>query len=214
MYFKNTHPKFPEGGIMSQHLNQINIGENVDFRGPFGKLKYLGDGNFEKLVKIKPRTLVNKNYKHLVCLAGGTGITPFYQVSCDYFYYFYYYCYAITITSLFTQIMQAAYMNNDKIKITLIFGNRSTSDLLLKKEIDDLIHSKLLNLKVVYTIDTFEEGWTGEVGFINSDMIFKYVDNIDNESTFVMVCGPPLMVDSLKTVVGKMGVKDDNFHSF
>lgn len=81
VYFKNVHPNFPEGGIMSQYLNDMSIGEFINVRGPFGKLKYLGDGNFEKLVKFKPRTVENINAKHLVFLAGGSGITPFYQVS-------------------------------------------------------------------------------------------------------------------------------------
>lgn len=80
VYFKNVHPNFPEGGLMSQYLNDMNIGEFINVRGPFGKLKYFGDGNFEQLVKFKPRTIVIKNYKHLIFLAGGSGITPFYQV--------------------------------------------------------------------------------------------------------------------------------------
>jgi nitrate reductase (NAD(P)H) len=80
VYFKNVHPNFPEGGLMSQYLYEMEIGQSISLRGPFGKLKYLGDGNFEKLIKFKPRTVESINAKHLVFLAGGSGITPFYQV--------------------------------------------------------------------------------------------------------------------------------------
>ena len=55
VYFKNVHPNFPEGGIMSQYLYDMQIGESINVRG-------------------------NISAKHLVFLAGGSGITPFYQV--------------------------------------------------------------------------------------------------------------------------------------
>ena len=45
VYFKDVHPKFPEGGKMSQHLESLNIGSNVEIRGPSGKLTYVGRGN-------------------------------------------------------------------------------------------------------------------------------------------------------------------------
>ena len=44
VYFKNVHPKFPDGGKMSQHLEQMNIGDTIDVRGPSGKLSYEGKG--------------------------------------------------------------------------------------------------------------------------------------------------------------------------
>ena len=45
VYFKNIHPRFPEGGKMSQYLHSLNIGDYVDFRGPSGLLIYNGRGN-------------------------------------------------------------------------------------------------------------------------------------------------------------------------
>lgn len=46
VYFKNVHPKYPEGGKMSQYLDSLNIGDTVDIRGPSGKLTYVGRGEF------------------------------------------------------------------------------------------------------------------------------------------------------------------------
>lgn len=45
VYFKNVHPKFPEGGKMSQHLESLKIGDTIDVRGPNGLLEYKGQGN-------------------------------------------------------------------------------------------------------------------------------------------------------------------------
>ena len=46
MYFKNVHPKFPDGGIMSQYLENLPIGGSVMMRGPRGGVTYNGLGNF------------------------------------------------------------------------------------------------------------------------------------------------------------------------
>lgn len=38
VYFKNVHPKFPDGGKMTQYLNDMAIGDTIDVRGPSGRL--------------------------------------------------------------------------------------------------------------------------------------------------------------------------------
>lgn len=38
VYKANVHPKFPEGGKMSQHLDSLNIGDTMDMRGPKGEM--------------------------------------------------------------------------------------------------------------------------------------------------------------------------------
>lgn len=50
VYFKNTHPKFPEGGKMSQYLESLKINDVIDFRGPSGLLVYKGKGERPLLV--------------------------------------------------------------------------------------------------------------------------------------------------------------------
>lgn len=37
VYGAGVHPKFPEGGQMSQYLDSLKIGDTVDIRGPVGK---------------------------------------------------------------------------------------------------------------------------------------------------------------------------------
>lgn len=44
VYYKGTHPGFPDGGKMSQHLATIDIGSTINIKGPFGRLTYFGDG--------------------------------------------------------------------------------------------------------------------------------------------------------------------------
>ncbi|KAI3948289.1 hypothetical protein MKW92_004398 [Papaver armeniacum] len=66
VYFGGVHPKFPNGGIMSQHLDSLTLGETIQVKGPLGHIEYTGRGNFTMLAM----------------LAGwlDSGITPIYQV--------------------------------------------------------------------------------------------------------------------------------------
>lgn len=44
VYYKNSHPAYPEGGKMSQYLDNMAIGDTIDFRGPNGLLVYQDNG--------------------------------------------------------------------------------------------------------------------------------------------------------------------------
>ena len=45
-YKKDQHPDFPDGGFMSQKVDALNIGETFKFKGPNGRLEYLGNVGF------------------------------------------------------------------------------------------------------------------------------------------------------------------------
>ena len=77
VYFKNVHPKFPDGGKMSQHLENMKIGETIDVRGPSGLLVYKGSGAFAVRPdkKSEPKT---KTAKRVSMIAGTVSWT------CDY----------------------------------------------------------------------------------------------------------------------------------
>ena len=71
VYFANVHPKFPEGGKMSQYLNSLSIGDTVDIRGPAGKVVYLGRGYFRVKDPGKPEEI--RFATDVGLIAGGTG---------------------------------------------------------------------------------------------------------------------------------------------
>lgn len=73
VYFGGVHPKFPAGGLLTQYLERLEIGQTVDVKGPVGHFVYHGNGAFS----------VNNKRKHtarISMLAGGSGITPMFQV--------------------------------------------------------------------------------------------------------------------------------------
>uniref|UniRef100_A0A673IHK3 cytochrome-b5 reductase n=1 Tax=Sinocyclocheilus rhinocerous TaxID=307959 RepID=A0A673IHK3_9TELE len=79
VYYKNTHPNYPDGGKMSQYLNDMKIGDTIDFRSPNGLLVYNGNGQFAIRPDKKSEPKVQK-FRHVGMIAGGTGITPMLQL--------------------------------------------------------------------------------------------------------------------------------------
>ena len=75
-------PKFPDGGVLTQHMETLKIGDTLAFKGP------LGHFDFDCAPADVPRdTLCTftdegkaSSYRHLGLIAGGSGITPCLQV--------------------------------------------------------------------------------------------------------------------------------------
>jgi NAD(P)H-flavin reductase len=189
IYYKSQ--QHPEGGKLTQWLDQVPIGTEVNMRGPRGRFYYYGNGDFHLASKkVKPITWRKKQYKKVAMICGGTGITPIYQ------------------------ILQAADLNKDSIEYTLLYGNRSSKDILLKKELDGISKDKNINLKLFYTIDKDEEGWDGLVGYITKDKIEKYISP-PSDDTLILTCGSGKMCKKyLVPLLIEMGYKEENIHNF
>ena len=114
--------------------------------------------------------------KTLTMISGGTGITPMFQAL---------QCLCLT--------------PGDETKITLLYGNKSVDDLLLRAELDDLASKSNGRLNVVHVVGTRPdeppiEGWDGELGWVDAAKIEKY-GYPPSDDTLVMVCGLPAMYD-------------------
>jgi len=46
IYRKDVHPRFPDGGVMTQYLETLEPGAQMLMEGPKGRLAYQGFGNF------------------------------------------------------------------------------------------------------------------------------------------------------------------------
>ena len=69
IYKAGVHPKFPDGGKLSQHLDSLKIGDTIDIKGPKGHMEYLGNGgNFWMKPIGRPKT--TKQCKQFIMIAG------------------------------------------------------------------------------------------------------------------------------------------------
>ena len=63
------HPKFPDGGKLTQYLENLPIGETIDVRGPSGLLVHKSPGIFE-IKPDKKSAPSNIPFKKLNMIAG------------------------------------------------------------------------------------------------------------------------------------------------
>ncbi|XP_062973379.1 NADH-cytochrome b5 reductase 2 isoform X2 [Elgaria multicarinata webbii] len=169
VYYKNVHPKFPDGGKMSQYLDSMKIDDTIDFRGPNGLLVYKGSGNFS--IKLDKKSAARMKFaKHLGMIAGGTGITPMLQL-----------------------IHHITKDPNDNTKCSLLFANQTEEDILLRSELEDVAANHPDQFKLWYTLDRPPQGWKYSSGFVTADMIKEHLPSPGND-TLVLMCGPPAMI--------------------
>ncbi|KAH7314904.1 hypothetical protein KP509_21G026600 [Ceratopteris richardii] len=164
VYFKDVHPKFPLGGTMSQYLDSLEIGDAIDVKGPIGHIQYVGNGDYT--VEGKPGFM-----KKCAMLAGGTGITPMYQ------------------------LIRAILKNpNDTTEVYLVFANRTEEDIMLRDELDRWA-SEHDNFKVWYVIERAinPDTWSYSTGFINEEIVRDHLPS-GSEDVSAFMCGPPPMI--------------------
>jgi len=170
VYHANVHPKFPEGGKMTQHLESLQLGDTVDVRGPSGLCVYNGRGNFS----IKPDKKADAEsvtVRQVSMIAGGTGITPM------------------------LQLVRAVFRDSaDTTNLALLFANQTEDDILLRRELEQVRDEHPDRFKLWYTVDRAKDGWEYSTGFVSAEMIEKalFPPGPDN---LVLLCGPPPMVN-------------------
>ncbi|KAJ9064735.1 NADH-cytochrome b5 reductase [Entomophthora muscae] len=107
-------------------------------------------------------------------IAGGSGITPMLQLA-------------------------RKILNNpkDNTKISLIFANRTESDIMLKEELDNYVKAYPDRFKVHYVLDNPPPSWNGGKGHITKDLLKKYLPSTASKDVMVFVCGPMPMVEKI-----------------
>ncbi|XP_071100019.1 NADH-cytochrome b5 reductase 3-like isoform X1 [Haliotis cracherodii] len=170
VYFKNVHPKFPEGGKMSQYLEKMEIGDFIDVRGPNGLLMYEGRGCY-KIRADKKSEAETRLAKKVGMIAGGTGITPMLQL-----------------------VRQSLKDSDDTTEMWLLFANQTEEDILLRPELEEIQNKYPKRFHLWYTLDRPKEGWSFSKGFVSDEMIKKHLPP-PGEDTLILMCGPPPMIN-------------------
>ncbi|MBI3443271.1 FAD-dependent oxidoreductase [Candidatus Woesebacteria bacterium] len=124
----------------------------------------------------------------IVILAGGVGITP--------------------VRSMLKYISDT----KSPRLLTLLYSNHTPAEIAFKEDMDRW-SSTDLNLNIVHTITrpTESDVWTGRTGRINEAMVNEYTKDI--KTTQFYTCGPPKMVDSIRTMLANMGIPEEHLHS-
>lgn len=133
--------------------------------------------------------LHNKEARPAVFLTGGIGITPVRSI-----------------------VLQSVH---DKTKHTIFVfcSNRRPEDGAFLDEFGR-VGGENDNITFVATItepERSKQAWDGETGFIDKDMIGRYVDDLTVPIYYL--CGPPGMVTAMRTLLNGAGVDDDDIRT-
>ncbi len=121
-----------------------------------------------------------------VLIAGGVGITPMVSM----------------IRTLADQ--------GDKRPVVLLYGSRDFESITFREELEAL--EPRLNLKVVHVLEKPDEGWTGERGFINAEVLKRHVPAPYAEHEY-FICGPNVMMDAIETALAGLHVPMSRYHA-
>jgi cytochrome-b5 reductase len=139
----------------------------------------------------KGRFLYEKNkFAKIGMIAGGTGITPMLQV-----------------------IKEILKYEDDTTDVTLLFGNITELDIILRDMIDDLV-KKNPRFKVYYVLNEPPTAWTQGVGFITKQMIQDHLP-AKGEDMNILMCGPLPMTNGMtKILKEELGFERKHYFTF
>jgi predicted ferric reductase len=119
-----------------------------------------------------------------VFVAGGVGITPV------------------------LGILQTLAARGDKRPMTVVHADKSVDDLTGSDELAEL--QERLDLEVVTVLEDPPEGWDGDVGLPDADLLDRVAPDRQRERFQYFVCGPPPMLDAVEASLEERGVPIEN----
>jgi len=96
--------------------------------------------------------------------------------------------------------------------VTLLYGNKSMSDIVFREELDEIAAGGKPSLKVVYTLTGHGIAWDGETGYVDRELIEEYVGE-DLSDYSVYLCAPDGMMAALTPVLLELGTRPERFHA-
>ncbi|KAL7569944.1 hypothetical protein ACA910_008604 [Epithemia clementina (nom. ined.)] len=156
--------RYPRGGKMSQYLDSLKEGDQLEVRGPAGGLEYIGNGKF--LIYGKPHFASKFNM-----IAGGTGITGCFQIA--------------------SEILRN---EQDETSMSLIYACREEGDLLLRNTLDEWAAMYPDKFKVHYILSSKSpSNWKFSTGLVNKSLFQEQLFEPSTD-VYNLMCGPPGMI--------------------
>ncbi|KAF3107537.1 hypothetical protein TWF102_006922 [Orbilia oligospora] len=142
VYFATEAPIFA-GGKMTLALDALKLGEEIEVKGPIGKLEYLGRGRVMLSGK-------ERNVKNFCMICGGSGITPIFQV-----------------------LRQVVRDEGDETKCVVFDGNREEGDILCREELDEFERIGGDKCRILHTLSKPSDAWTGLRGRVGKELLLR-----------------------------------------
>ena len=90
------------------------------------------------------------------------------------------------------QLARAIFKNPaDKTQVTLVFGNTTEADILLKAEFQELENTYPNRFRAFYVLSQPPGGWVQGEGRITKELLKTVLPQPEEPNVKVFVCGPP-----------------------
>ena len=173
------------GGAMSNILDCMPIGEEIEIRGPTGEIEYSGNGVF--IIEGK-----KMSFQRITLILGGSGITPGYQ--------------------LLARILNS---DEDDTQIAVIDANKSEADILLKGELEKLRREHSNQFRLEHVLSHPNEEWQGKKGHLDADIIKEVGYGPEKGSVAFLCGPPAMIQKAALPALREWGyVEDKNCFGF
>lgn len=98
----------------------------------------------------------------------------------------------------------------DSRPFLLYYASRSVEDVTFDEELELL--RKHLNLTIIHILMIPPEGWAGEQGYLDRDMIVRHLPDRYRRLQY-FICGPGPMLDAVEDSLIALGVPAPNLHT-
>ena len=95
-------------------------------------------------------------------------------------------------------------------EVVFFYGNPTWDSIIYREELETL--KDRLNLNLVNVIERPDEGWQGETGFINVDVLQRNLPKDYKDCTYFL-CGPLPMITAVEKALDELQISPRNVHS-
>ncbi len=107
-------------------------------------------------------------------------------------------------------MLRALADRGDTRPVVLFYAYRQWERMTFKEEIDRL--RSRINLRVIYVLKEPPEGWTGESGQIDRDLLDRHLPDA-RQSLQYFICGPDAMTHAVERALYRLGVPLRQMHT-
>lgn len=97
----------------------------------------------------------------------------------------------------------------DTTHVSLLYGNRSEEDILLRSELEEFQRRYPKNFEMVHVLSDPSDDWKGERGYVTKDM-YKEKFPEPRKGSKALMCGPPGLVNAAKKSLVELGWDEPN----
>ena len=177
---------------VGQHPISFSSGGDVEPGGTVSfTIKNLGDWSGKVVPNIEPGEQIWVDGPHgvlssdreqgmgYVLIAGGVGITPLYSMC------------------------QTMAERGDVRPVLLFYGAGDYESLTFREELESLKDG--MDLKLIYVLSDPKDGWGGEIGFINAEILKRYLPKQYKRFVY-FVCGPEPLMNAMEEALPELGI--------